>query len=94
MFKGLKGQYIAYLAMGLLLLLLIFAVGYVAGLSVYLLVPTIIALGTAIFFIVFRLSHRFGEHGMMKFFAKRSLPHHLKFRSRRLFTQLKQNNHD
>ncbi|RAJ28085.1 DUF4133 domain-containing protein [Pedobacter cryoconitis] len=94
MFKGLKGQYIAYLAIGLLLLLLIFAVGYVAGLSVYLLVPTIIILGTALFYVIFRLSYRFGEHGLMKFFAKRSLPHHLKFRSRRLFTHLKHKHYD
>ncbi|RZM21334.1 MAG: DUF4133 domain-containing protein [Pedobacter sp.] len=94
MFKGLKSQYIAYLATSLLLLLLIFAIGYVAGLSVYLLVPAIIVLGTAIFFVVFRLSHRFGEHGLMKYFAKRSLPHHLKFRSRRLFTHLKHKYYD
>ncbi|RZM22411.1 MAG: DUF4133 domain-containing protein [Pedobacter sp.] len=94
MFKGLKSQYIAYLAIGLLSLLLFFAVGYVAGLSVFLLVPAIIVLGTAVFFVIFRLSHRFGEHGLMKFFAKRSLPHHLKFRSRRLFTHLKQKHYD
>lgn len=94
MFKGLKGQYIAYLAIGLLLLLLIFSIGYVAGLSVYVLVPTIIIMGTVIFFIVFRLSHRFGEHGLMKYFAKRSLPHYLKFRSRRLFINLKHKHYD
>lgn len=94
MFKGLKGQYIVYLAVGLLLLLLIFALGYVAKISVYVLLPTIVVLGTAIFFIVFRLSHRFGEHGMMKFFAKRNLPHHIIFRSRRLFTHLKHTYYD
>jgi len=94
MFKGLKSQYIAYLAIGLLLLLLFFAVGYVAGLSVYLLVPAIIALGTALFTLVIHLSRHFGEHGLMKFFAKRKLPNHIKFRSRRLFTHLKLKNHD
>ncbi|MBB2148951.1 DUF4133 domain-containing protein [Pedobacter gandavensis] len=93
MFKGLKAQYIAYLAIGLVLLLLAFAIGYVAGLSLFLLMPVIIIIGTVLFFAVFRLSHRFGEHGLMKFLAKRNLPDHIKFRSRRLFTQLKQQNH-
>lgn len=90
MFKGLKAQYIAYLAIGLVLLLLGFAIGYVLGISLFLLMPIIVVVGTALFFAVFRLSHRFGEHGLMKFLAKRSLPDHIKFRSRRLFTQLKQ----
>lgn len=94
MFKGLKAQYIAYLAGGLLLLLLFFALGYIAGFSVYLLVPLITVMGTALFFAVFRLSHRFGEHGLMKFFAKRRLPAHLKFRSRRLFIHLKHKHYD
>lgn len=90
MFKGLKAQYIAYLAIGLVLLLLGFALGYVAGLSLLLLMPLVIVTGTALFFSVFRLSHRFGEHGLMKFLAKRNLPDYIKIRSRRLFTQLKQ----
>lgn len=90
MFKGLKAQYIAYLAIGLVLLLLGFAIGYVLGISLFLLMPIIVVVGTALFYSVFRLSHRFGEHGLMKFLAKRSIPDHIKFRSRRLFTQLKQ----
>lgn len=93
MFKGLKAQYIAYLAIGLVLLLLGFAIGYVAGMSLFLLMPLIIVLGGVLFTLVFRLSHKYGEHGLMKFLAKRSLPDHLKFRSRRLFTQLKHHNH-
>lgn len=88
-FKGLKAQYIAYLAVGLVLLLISFAILYISGLSLMVVLPLIITLGTALFFSVFRLSHRFGEHGLMKFWAKRSLPNHLKFRSRRLFTSLK-----
>lgn len=90
MFKGLKAQYIAYLAIGLVLLLLGFSIGYVAGLSLIILMPIMILLGTALFFAVFRLSHRFGEHGLMKYLAKRNLPNHIIFRSRRIFTQLKQ----
>jgi len=89
MFKGLKAQYIAYLAVGLVLLLLGFAIGYICGLGLFILMPMIAVFGSALFFAVFRLSHRFGEHGLMKFLAKRNLPTHIQFRSRRLFTQLK-----
>ena len=88
-FKGLKAQYIAYIAVGLVLLLISFAILYISGMSLLVLLPLIITLGTTLFFSVFRLSQRFGEHGLMKFWAKRSLPNHLKFRSRRLFTSLK-----
>ncbi|PWS26184.1 hypothetical protein DHW03_15425 [Pedobacter yonginense] len=88
-FKGLKAQYIAYLAIGLVLLLVSFAVLYISGLSLFLVLPLILLLGTALFMVTFRLSHRFGEFGLMKFLAKRSLPVSIRFRSRRLFTTLK-----
>jgi len=90
-FKGLKAQYIAYLAIGLVLLLLSFAILYICGLSIFMVLPIILFLGAALFVITFRLSHRFGEHGMMKFFARRKVPNHIVFRSRRIFTALKYN---
>lgn len=88
-FKGLKAQYIAYLAVGLVLLLISFAVLYICGVSLYIILPLILGLGTALFFTVTRLSHRFGQHGLMKFFAKRGMPTYMQFQSRRLFTGLK-----
>lgn len=88
-FKGLKGQYIAYLAVGLVLLLIAFAVLYISGVNLFVVLPLIVGLGTSLFLIVSRLSHRFGEHGLMKYFAKRSLPKYLRFTSRRLFINLK-----
>lgn len=87
-FKGLRAQYIAYLAVGLVLLLISFAVLYICGLSLFIILPLILGLGSGLFFTVFRLSHRFGEHGLMKFFAKRQLPRYLKFNSRNVFTSL------
>jgi len=87
-FKGLRAQYIAYLAVGLVLLLIGFAVLYICGVSLWVILPVIIGLGTALFFIVFRLSHKYGEHGLMKYFAKKQLPAALKFRSRKLFIHL------
>ncbi|WP_304066902.1 DUF4133 domain-containing protein [Pedobacter glucosidilyticus] len=92
-FKGLKAQYIAYLAVGLILLLIGFAALYISGLSLFIILPVIIGLGTALFFTVFRLSHRYGEHGLMKYFAKNQLPDCLTFRSRKLFTHLKKQTH-
>lgn len=88
-FRGLKGQYIAWLAIGLVLLLMAFAVLYLLGVGLIVILPVILGLGSLLFFMVFRLSHRFGEHGLMKFMAKRGLPKTLVFRSRRLFTGLK-----
>lgn len=88
-FKGLRAQYIAYLAVGLVLLLISFAVLYICGLSLFIILPVIIGLGSGLFFTVFRLSHRFGEHGLMKYFAKRQLPRYLKFNSRKVFTSLR-----
>ncbi|RZK26597.1 MAG: DUF4133 domain-containing protein [Flavobacterium sp.] len=89
MFKGLKAQYIAYLAIGLVLLLIAFAILYISRVNLFIILPLIVGAGTAIFMITFRLSHRFGEHGLSKFIAKRNLPTYIKFRSRQLFLKLK-----
>ncbi len=88
-FKGLKAQYIAYLAVGLVFLLVLFAALYIARVSLFILLPLIISLGSGLFVTVFKLSHKFGEHGLMKFFAKRGIPKYLRFNSRRLFISLK-----
>lgn len=88
-FKGLRAQYIAYLAVGLVLLLIAFAVLYICGLSPYIILPLTGGMGGGLFYTVYRLNHRFGEHGLMKYFAKEQLPKYLWFNSRNLFTQLK-----
>lgn len=93
-FKGLKAQYIAYLAVGLVLLLIAFAVLYISGVSLFVVLPLVLLLGTALFVTIFRLSHRFGEFGLMKYMAKKGLPKSLKFRSRRIFTTLKHSGSD
>jgi hypothetical protein len=87
-FKGLKAQYIGYLGGGLVALLLFFSIMYISGLPVYWCMLTISGLGTALFFHVFRLSHKYGQYGLMKRSARRYLPEYLKFNSRKLFKQL------
>ncbi|WEK20429.1 MAG: DUF4133 domain-containing protein [Candidatus Pedobacter colombiensis] len=88
-FKGLKAQYIAFLAVGMVLLLLGFVGGYLSGLSLYVLLPLALMVGSGLVYVLTRLSHKFGEHGLMKLFAKYGLPSAVVFRSRRVFTGLK-----
>jgi len=88
-FRGLQGQYIAYLAIGLVALLIGFTVCYIAGLTLFVLLPLVLGLGAGLFVMVSRLSKKYGVHGLGKFIAKRGLPGYLKFKSRRVFTGLK-----
>ena len=88
-FKGLKAQYIGYLAAGLVTLLILFAAMYISGLPVFCCIILISLLGGGLFYQVFRLSHKYGQYGLMKRNAARYLPGYLKFNSRNLFTRLK-----
>jgi len=88
-FRGLKAQYIGYLAGGLVALLIAFAVLYICGVNTYICVVLIGGLGTGLVMTVFRMSHKYGQYGLMKKQAKRGQPDYLKFRSRKLFTGLK-----
>jgi hypothetical protein len=87
-FKGLKAQYIGYLAGGLVALLIFFAVMYIGGLPVYMCLAVISASGGGLFYQVFSLSHKYGQYGLMKRSARRYLPGYLKFNSRKIFTRL------
>ena len=88
-FRGLRGQYIAWLAIGLVVLLLTFIALYLLGAGLMLILPLVFILGGGLFFTVTRLSKRFGVHGLSKYLAKHGLPDCIKFRSRRVFTTLK-----
>lgn len=88
-FRGLQGQYIAYLAVGLVVLLLTFTALYLLGTPLLVLLPLVLALGGGLFFGVYSLSKRFGVHGLAKLMAARALPAYLTFSSRRVFTGLK-----
>ncbi|RYE39527.1 MAG: DUF4133 domain-containing protein [Sphingobacteriales bacterium] len=88
-FKGLKAQYIWYLGGGLLVLLVLFAILYICGVNTYILLFIILGLGGALFMHVYRLSHRYGEYGMMKKIARRSIPKRVRANSRKLFIKTK-----
>ncbi len=90
-FRGLKAQYIGFLAGGLVALLLLFALLYICGLDIYICIGLIGGLGVLLFSTVMRLSHKYGQYGLLKKNAKRSIPSALVSRSRRLFTHLNPN---
>ncbi|WP_426587949.1 DUF4133 domain-containing protein [Mucilaginibacter sp. R-33] len=87
-FKGVKAQYIGYLAGGLVALLLLYAILYICGVNMWVCLILIGAAGTGLVTGIFRLSHKYGQHGLAKRNAKRSLPDYVKFHSRKLFIQL------
>jgi len=87
-FKGLKAQYIWYLGAGLLALLILFAILYICGLNTFICLGLILIAGTALFMHVYRLSHKYGQYGMMKTVARRSVPGTIKSYSRKAFTDL------
>jgi len=92
-FKGVKAQYIGYLAGGLVALLLLFAILYICGVNTWICLILIGGAGTGLITTVFRLSHKYGQHGLLKRNAKRSLPDYLKFRSRKTFIHLTKQAH-
>jgi hypothetical protein len=83
--KGLKAQYVWWMAGGLVGLLLLFAVLYLAGLSIYICVGILAVLGLSWGWLVYRLSNRYGPYGMMKELARKRVPGVLKAGGRKLF---------
>jgi len=91
LFKGLKAQYIWWLGGGLVLLLLLFALMYLAGVNTYVCLVLVSGLCSLLFFKVYKVSNKYGEHGMMKKAAYSGVPKVLKSRSRKLFIEWKRN---
>jgi hypothetical protein len=87
-FKGLKAQYITYLAIGLVVLLILFACMYIIGINMFACLAVIVFCGTGLFMTVFRLSHKYGQYGLLKKAAKRYIPTAIKARSRKVFFRL------
>jgi len=88
-FKGFKAQYIWYLGGGLIGLLILFAILYISGVNTFVCLGLILTLGFFLFSCVYRLSHKYGQYGLMKKMAKRSIPKTIKVSSRKEFTGLK-----
>lgn len=84
-FKGLKAQYIWYLGGGVVALMIVFAVMYIIGLPTFLCVGIILGAGSFLVMKIYRMSNKYGEHGMMKAFARKQIPKLIKSRSRKIF---------
>jgi hypothetical protein len=84
-FRGLKAQYIWYLGGVVVVGMVVFAILYISGVSAYLCVPLVLGLGTIGVLRVYRLSHRYGEFGLMKKRAQQSVPKVVRTQSRKLF---------
>jgi hypothetical protein len=84
-FRGLKGQYIWWLAGGIVTLLLAFVILYISGVNPLVCIGVIAVAGTVLFIQVYRLSRVHGEHGLMKQAAARRLPRRIRSGTRRIF---------
>lgn len=91
-FKGFKAQYIIYVAVGLVILLFLFAILYLFGVGMYTCLFIIFPLGIAMFIFVQHLSKKFGEHGLVKHSANKRLPHLVITTSRKTFLKLNPDN--
>lgn len=87
-FKGLKAQYIGYLGIGVILLLIIFAVIYISGINMFVCLGVILLLGTLLFMGVYKLSDTYGQYGLLKKLARRNIPAGLTGRTRKIFIHL------
>lgn len=83
-FKGLKAQYIWYLGSGFVVLLILFVVMYLLGVNAYVCLITVVLSGTILFIQIHKLSHKYGEYGMMKKVALRGIPKTIKCNSRKV----------
>ncbi len=87
-FRGLKAQYIYYLAIGLAVLLIAFSIMYIIGIPVYLCLPIVLLAGSGLFMGTYHYSHKYGEHGVMKTIAHKQLPTAIISRSAVIFKKL------
>lgn len=88
-FKGLKAQYIWYFAGGVIGLLILFAIMYIIGINSFVCIGIILIAGTVMVIKIYAMSNEYGEHGMMKKLAKRSVPKLVRSKNRKVFMQKK-----
>jgi hypothetical protein len=84
-FKGLKAQYIWYLGGGVIVLMILFAAMYIIGLPSFVCLGIIGVSGSILVLYIYQMSHKYGEHGMMKALAKRQVPKAIRVQSRKIF---------
>jgi hypothetical protein len=76
-FKGLKAQYLFIFAGGLLGILILVMVFYMAGVNSYLCLFVGVAGASLLIWQTFSLNRKYGEHGLMKVGALKSHPRYI-----------------
>lgn len=84
-FKGLVAQYIWYMGAVAFAVLMLYAAMYVAGVGTFISLAITLCLGAGLVVWIYHLSSTYGEHGLTKALARRSIPKVVKSSSRRLF---------
>ncbi|WP_312508844.1 DUF4133 domain-containing protein [Chryseobacterium culicis] len=79
-FKGLKAQYLFMFAGGLLTVLILVMIFYMAGLGTYLCIGFGAGAASLIIWKTFSLNRKYGEHGLMKLGAKGKHPKYISCR--------------
>ncbi|MDF2191364.1 DUF4133 domain-containing protein [Paraflavitalea sp. CAU 1676] len=92
-FKGIKAQYISYFAVGLVLILLLFIVLYISGVSIYLTLGITLPVGIAFYLVIQHYSGKYGETGLLKRSLQQKSYPKIKTGSRTPFLQLSLNDH-
>lgn len=90
-FKGIKAQYIIYLGLGLVALLILFSILYIVGVATYICAAVTGVLGYGLVAWVIRFSRLYGEHGLIKEIGYRRLPDSLHPSGRHVFLSLSKN---
>lgn len=84
-FQGLRAQYIWYFGGMVIILMIVFAVLYIAGAGTIICMTVIGSAGAYLSIKIFAMSKKYGEHGLMKAMAKKQVPKVLKSYTRKLF---------
>src|SRR5690606_78960 len=84
-YKGIKAQYIWYLGGGVVGLLILYSVMYIIGLPTVVCLILIGGCGTLLVMKIYKMSHKYGEHGLMKALARKQVPKVVKCNSRNVF---------
>jgi len=86
-FQGLKSQYLFIFAGGLLAVFIIFVMMFMAGVSQWVCIGFGLVAASVLVWLTFSLNAHYGEHGLMKLFARRQHPRYMLNRkaTKRLF---------
>ena len=65
-FKGFQAQYVTYLGLGILAMFVVFALGYLLGVNLYIAAILFLSGCTSLMALISKWSRLYGQYGMMK----------------------------